>query len=131
MRLHALALAAGLAAVAPLALPALQPSAQAQVPFNEIRALNFARNAGVKLNGGLTVYQPERCMFSTSAASNPCLIGSDAQGITYRFLGGPPGWQSQGLAATLETELVVAADGMSLVRVIYNGPPRPQSRPAP
>jgi hypothetical protein len=70
-------------------------------------------------------------MFSTSAASNPCLIGSDAQGITYRFLGGPPGWQSQGLAATLETELVVAADGMSLVRVIYNGPPRPQSRPAP
>jgi hypothetical protein len=99
------------------------------VPFNEIRALNFARNAAVKLNGGLTLYQPERCMFSTSAASNPCLISSDAQGITYRFLGGPPGWQSQGLAATLETELVVSAEGTSLVRVIYNGPPRtPSSR---
>jgi hypothetical protein len=128
MRFRALGLAIGLTAAA-LPLQALAPGsslpgALAQVPFNEIRALNFARNSGIKLNGGLTVYQPERCMFSTSAAGNPCLIRSDAQGFTYRFLGGPPGWQVEGRPATLETELTVSPDGTSLARIVYNGPPR-------
>ena len=91
-------------------------------------SLNFARNAGVRLNGGLTVYRPQDCMFASSAPGNPCLIRTDAQGFTYRFLGGPPGWQVLGLPPTLETELVVSPDGTTLVKVLYNGPPRP-SRP--
>ncbi|MCS5691973.1 hypothetical protein NZK33_08235 [Cyanobium sp. FGCU-6] len=34
---------------------------------NEMRALNLARNTGVMLNGGLTVYRPTARMLSTSA----------------------------------------------------------------
>ena len=37
------------------------------VPYNAIRALNLARNTGVTLNGGLSVYRPAACMFTTSA----------------------------------------------------------------
>ena len=111
--------AAGLLlAMAPLA-PAL-----AQIPFNEIRALNLARNAAVLSNGGLTVYTPASCMFSTSAASNPCLVRSDADGFVYRFLGGPPGWEAKGLPATTETEIKIAPDGRRVVAILFNGPPR-------
>lgn len=46
--------AAGLLlAVAPMA-PALAQG----IPFNEVRALNLARNAAVLSNGGLSVYTP-------------------------------------------------------------------------
>jgi hypothetical protein len=48
----------------------------------------------------------------------------DAEGFTFRFLGGPPGWQVEGVAATVETELTISLDGTSLVRVVYNGVPR-------
>jgi hypothetical protein len=125
MRLPAKSLALGLAAglvTAPLAF-----EARAQVPVNEIRALNFARNTGVRLNGGLTVYRPQDCMFSTSAPTNPCLVRRDPLSFTYRFLGGPPGWQAMGLPPTLETELQVSSDGITLVALIYNGPPRSPS----
>lgn len=118
-----------LAAMAPLLLasPFAEP-ALAQRPLNEIRALNFARNTGVTINGGLTGYRPQACMFTTSAETNPCLIRSDAQGFVYRFLGGPPGWQLDGGVPTVETEILVAPDGNSLVKVLYNGPPRPRPR---
>jgi hypothetical protein len=122
MHFRALGLAAGFAAA--LATTPLALEARAQVPVNEIRAFNFARNTGVRLNGGLTVYRPQDCMFTTSAPSNPCLIGSDAQGFTFRFLGGPPGWQQMGKEATVETELKVSPDGMNLVKLLYNGTPR-------
>jgi hypothetical protein len=126
MQFHVMGLAAGFAAAlltTPLAL-----EVRAQVPVNEVRALNFARNTGVRLNGGLTVYQPQDCMFTTSAPSNPCRIRSDKQGFTYRFLGGPPAWQINGLPPTLETELKVSLDGTSLVKLIYNGAPRSPSQ---
>jgi hypothetical protein len=122
MRFLMAALASILVA-SPFAAPAL-----AQRPLNEIRALNFARNTGVSINGGLTVYRPQACMFTTSAQTNPCLIRSDEQGFVYRFLGGPPGWQAEGLAPTVETEILVAPDGNTLVKVLYNGPPRPRPR---
>lgn len=93
-------------------------------PLNEVRALNFAREFAVRLNGGLSVYRPEQCMFTTSAASNPCLIKSDSKGFTYRFRGGSPGWLAEGRPATVETELKVSRDGRSLVKLIYNGAPR-------
>ncbi|AFY28278.1 hypothetical protein [Cyanobium gracile] len=116
--------AAGLLlAVAPLA-PALAPALAQGIPFNEVRALNLARNAAVLSNGGLTVYTPANCMFTTSAASNPCLVRSDADGFVYRFLGGPPGWEAKGLPATTETEIQIAPDGRRVVAILYNGPPR-------
>lgn len=94
------------------------------VPFNAIRALNLARNTGVTLNGGLTVYRPAACMFTTSAPENPCLLQTNEQGFLFRFLGGPPGWQVLNIPPTLETELLIAPDGRNVVRVIYNGVPR-------
>jgi len=94
------------------------------VPFNEVRALNLARNTAVALNGGLTVYRPAACMFSTSAPENPCLVQNNAQGLRFRFLGGPPGWQVLNIPPTLETELLISPDGRSVSQVIYNGAPR-------
>jgi hypothetical protein len=107
-----------------LAMAPLAPALAQGVPFNEIRALNLARNAAVLSNGGLTVYTPASCMFSTSAASNPCLVSSDADGFVYRFLGGPPGWEAKGLPATTETEIRIAPDGRRVVAILFNGPPR-------
>ena len=112
------------AAVSAVPLHPLPGSAQESLPLNEIRALNFARDYAVRLNGGLTVYRPAQCMFTTSAPTNPCLISSDGKGFTFRFLGGPPGWVSENKPATKETELKVSPDGRSLVRLIYNGAPR-------
>lgn len=94
------------------------------LPYNAIRALNMARNTGVALNGGLTVYRPAACMFTTSAPENPCLVKQSEQGFLFRFLGGPPGWQVLDLPPTRETELLIAPDGRSVSQVIYNGAPR-------
>jgi hypothetical protein len=101
----------------------MAPSAPGR-PLNEIRALNLARNEGVRINGGLTVYTPANCMFTTSAATNPCLVSSNADGFVYRFLGGPPGWESKGIPPTHETEIRIAPDGRRVVAVLYNGKPR-------
>lgn len=108
-----------------LLLLSLPASAQQDgVPFNAIRALNLARNTGVNLNGGLTVYRPDACMFTTSAPENPCLLQRNEQGFLFRFLGGPPGWQVLNLPPTRETELLIAPDGRSVSQVVYNGVPR-------
>lgn len=113
------------AAAAALLALAAGPALRAQgVPFHEIRALNLARNTAVLSNGGLTVYTPASCMFSTSAASNPCLIRNDVEGFVYRFLGGPPGWEAKGLKPSTETEIKIAPDGRRVVAILYNGPPR-------
>ena len=119
MRFLMAALASVLVA-SPFAGPAL-----AQRPLNEIRALNFARNTGVSINGGLTAYRPQACMFTTSAQTNPCLIRSDEQGFVYRFLGGPPGWQEAGQAPSRETVVRVSSDGRRVVDILYDGSPRP------
>lgn len=94
------------------------------VPFNGVRALNLARNTAVSLNGGLGVYRPAACMFTTSAPENPCLVRNNDQGFLFRFLGGPPGWQVLNIPPTFETELLIAPDGRSVAQVIYNGVPR-------
>lgn len=121
-RLSGLMLVGSVFAAAPL--PMQPAGAQSSPPLNEVRALNFARNYAVQLNGGLTVYRPDQCMFTTSAPGNPCLIRTDGNGFTFRFLGGPPGWVSENKPATKETELKVSPDGRSLVKLIYNGAPR-------
>ena len=97
---------------------------EAGLPFNEIRALNLARNTGVILNGGLTVYRPAACMFTTSAPGNPCIVSRGPDGFVFRFLGGTPGWQVLNQPPSLETELRISPDGRNVSQVIYNGPPR-------
>ncbi|CAI8174665.1 MAG: hypothetical protein AB8A46_06065 [Prochlorococcus sp.] len=94
------------------------------VPASTVRALNLARNTAVKENGGLSVYRPEPCMFSTSTGGGNCLIRNTINGFTYQFLGGQPGWPEDGSQPTTETEIQIAPDGRSVNQIIYNGPPR-------
>jgi hypothetical protein len=104
---------------------ALIPSqAQGLVPDSQIRALNTARNAAINLNGGLSNYNPAKCMFQTTKLTNPCLISNDNNGFVFRFLGGPPGWQPMNLAPTLQTEIRISPDGRTVEQMIYNGTPQ-------
>ena len=120
-----LALATGLGLLAsPLALtpgPA-QAQVDAEVSFARVRAVTLARDTAVKLNGGLTLYRPAKCMFDTSLGGGNCLISRDDQGFRFRFLGGAPGWQQLGLPPTWDTEILVSADGRQVVQVVFNQP---------
>ena len=82
------------------------------------RAVNFARSAVIKMNGGLSVYRPEGCMFSSEAKG--CLMKSDSNGFLFVFKGGRPGWEQLGLRPTHKTKILVSPDGRSLVRLYYN-----------
>lgn len=115
---------AGPAATVLLPPPAARAATDAPLPLEAVRALNTARTAAVKLNGGLSLYRPAACMFRTSARPNPCLIRSDRDGFVYRFAGGPPGWESEGLAPSLETEIWISPDGREVRQVLHNGAPR-------
>lgn len=99
-------------------------AALAQVSPANVRALNLARNWAVNNNGGLSVYVPAACMFNTGEGGGSCLIQTSSQGYRFRFLGGAPGWQVEGLPANRETELQVSADGRTITNVLYNGTPR-------
>lgn len=116
-----------LAAPGAVTLPLLTAApvrAQEPVPYSSVRAINVARTAAVKLNGGLSVYRPAQCMFETARAENPCLVANNEQGYTFRFLGGAPGWQQLNLPPTVETEIRISADGRTVLGVDYNGAPR-------
>ena len=82
------------------------------------RAVNLARSAVVRLNGGLSVYRPDKCMFSSEAKG--CLIKSDSRGFLFVFDGGRPGWQQLGLGPTYQTKILVSPDGRSVSRIVYN-----------
>lgn len=116
-----------LALTACLALLAASPSVAQDsyelFPFTRQRATNVARMYAERLNGGLTVYRPDACMYNRGGGA--CLVRGDTNGYIFRFLGGPPGWQILGLAPTAESEIEVSADGRSVVKLIYNGTPRP------
>jgi len=99
-------------------------AALAQVTDSNVRAVNLARNWAVNNNGGLSVYRPAACMFNTGDGGGSCLIQNNSQGFTFRFLGGAPGWQQEGLAPTTETQVSVSADGRTITNVGYNGAPR-------
>lgn len=88
------------------------------------RAMNLARNAAVKLNGGLSVYMPAACMFSSGGSGGSCLVESDNPGFLFRFNGGEPGWQQLGKPPTITTEILISPDGRTVTQVIYNGPLR-------
>jgi hypothetical protein len=107
----------------PLAL-----AAQAQGdPNSSQRAANLARMKAEVLNGGLGVYRAAPCMHDQGGGD--CLVGRSGQGLTFRFYGGKPGWTQEGLAPTVETEILVAPNGRFIEQVIYNGPPRQLPKP--
>ncbi|AFY59304.1 purine nucleoside permease [Synechococcus sp. PCC 6312] len=79
------------------------------------RAMNLARQAGVKANGGLSVYRPDMSMFSLDRAK---YVLNDNGTVTFSFLGGSPNAQP-----TIESVITVALDG-SQITIDYNGPIR-------
>ncbi len=96
---------------------------QQQAPARQ-RALNLARNTVVKLNGGLSQYMPEACMFASGGSGGSCLVSSNDQGFLFRFNGGTPGWQQLGTAPTTTSEILISPDGRTVAQLIYNGPLR-------
>jgi len=124
-RIRALLAIASLSSLSGVVLTAVIPTpVSAEVPAAQVRALNLARNTAVAENGGLNAYRPQPCMFETSAGGGSCLINNNANGFTFRFLGGKPGWAEDNGPATTETEILIAPDGKAVERVIYNGAPR-------
>jgi hypothetical protein len=100
----------------PLAAPA-QTISQAQM-----RAANLARMEAERLNGGLTHYFAGQCMHQRGGAN--CLIQANETGFLFRFPGGTPGWEPNHRAATVESEILISADGNKIEKVAYNGLPR-------
>lgn len=114
--------------LASVALTASLSLARAQSDGSSaLRAANMARMTAEKLNGGLQVYRTAACMHQQ--AGGPCLIQSSKAGYLFRFTGGSPGWQQLGKAPSVETEILVAADGRSVIEVKYNGPLRSAQEP--
>jgi hypothetical protein len=109
--------------LAQLGLAPAQAQEQGTQPFSTLRAVNLARMRAESINGGLLVYRAQHCMFEDNGG--PCLISRDANGLLFRFLGGPPGWQEQNQPPTLETEILISPDGRQVLNVLYNGKPRP------
>ncbi len=101
---------------------AFLPSRSQTEGSSSLRAVNMARMSAERLNGGLQAYRAAACMHQQSGGS--CLIQSSSEGYVFRFYGGDPGWQQLGKLPTVETELLVAPDGRSIRKVIYNGPVR-------
>ncbi|WP_225322957.1 hypothetical protein [Synechococcus sp. RSCCF101] len=97
--------------------------------FARARAVNLARMHAERLNGGLSGYRAAACMHRTG--STDCLIGEDGEGYTFRFRGGPPGWEQEvPPVPTVESVVTIALDGRSVVAVPYNGPLVPDDEPA-
>ena len=82
-------------------------------PLSARRALNLARGAATRRNGGLRVYRPGTCMYG-SATNNPCLVHAGPEGFEFKIPGGTPGWEQAGDPPSLTTRILVAADGRAL-----------------
>lgn len=82
------------------------------------RAVNLARSTAISINGGLAVYRPASCMFSSSATG--CLVSSGSEGFVFVFDGGRPGWEQMGMAPSAKTKIVISPDGRSVKEVVYN-----------
>lgn len=92
----------------------VRTEARELVPTASRRAINLARGAASASNGGLRIYHPARCMH-LNPTNNPCLTKLDAEGFEFRFQGGPPGWEVIGIAPTVESIVLIAPDGRSVV----------------
>ncbi len=122
-----------LGCLALLAASPLAPAAPARAQitqeqaFQRGRAANLARMRAEVLNGGLGAYRTAACMYQRSGG--PCLVSSGSEGMLFRFCGGLPGAEQLGQPPTVESEMLIAPDGRSVVEVIYNGPPRSSGEP--
>ena len=91
-----------------------QQGSRELVPTASKRAINLARGTAAKSNGGLRLYHPARCMYE-NPTNNPCLTKRDASGFEFRFMGGPPGWEVLGLSPTVESIVLIAPNGRSVI----------------
>ena len=92
-----------------------------QYPFAQTKAANQARMRAERLNGGLSRYRADRCMYDLRGEG--CLVSNTESGFVFRFRGGAPGWQQQTPPQpTVLTEIRVSADGDRILDVPYNGP---------
>lgn len=85
-------------------------------PFAARRALNLARGAATRRNGGLRIYRPGLCMYQ-SASNNPCLVHAGPEGFEFKIPGGTPGWEQSTDSPSVVTRILVGADGRSLVQI--------------
>jgi hypothetical protein len=85
------------------------------------RAMNLARQAAERENGGLNVYRAESAMYGPSERA-PYVVNRDNT-VTFTFLGGKPAEPP-----TIQSVVTVAPDG-SRVNVDYNGPIRSANTP--
>lgn len=83
------------------------------------RAVNLARSTVIRLNGGLSSYRPDKCMYSSSAEG--CLRSVDKNGFLFIVNGGEPGWQELGYRPNRTSKILIAPDGRSVSRIYYNG----------
>ena len=84
-------------------------------PLAARRAMNLARGAATRRNGGLRVYRPSTCMYA-STANNPCLRHAGPKGFEFTIPGGIPGWESAGDSPAVTTRILVAVDGRKLLQ---------------
>jgi hypothetical protein len=110
------------AAALALATSLIAGVATAQMADSQIRAANLARMQAERLNGGLSRYFTANCMHQKGGGS--CMVNSGPNGYLFQFLGGPPGWEVQQQAATVQTRILISPDGTQVVNVEYNGAPR-------
>jgi hypothetical protein len=108
--------------LATIGLTGVMAPDHAQADNPSLRAANLARMTAEKLNGGLQNYTAAACMHQRAGGS--CLAQATKAGYLFVFPGGKPGWQPLGKPATVETEIMIAPDGRSVLEVRYNGPPR-------
>jgi hypothetical protein len=80
------------------------------------RAMNLARQAAERANGGLSVYRAEPAMYGPSEKA-PYVVNKDSS-ITFTFLGGKPS-----APPIIQSVVTVTRDG-SNVKMDYNGPIR-------
>ena len=98
-----------------------------QYPFAQTKAANQARMRAERLNGGLSRYRADRCMYVLRGEG--CLVSNTESGFVFRFQGGAPGWQQQiPPQPTVLTEIRVSADGDRILDVPYNGPLLPDTQ---
>jgi len=84
-------------------------------PLAAKRALNLARGASTRLNGGLRIYRPSACMYA-SATNNPCLLHASPQGFEFNIPGGSPGWEQADKPPAVTTRILIDAEGRSLLQ---------------
>ena len=114
------ALVSMLMAAHPMVTPAIGQSQPAGMPMTQTKAANLARMRAESINGGLSNYRADRCMYSTGAPD--CLVEVNAAGYIFRFQGGAPGWQQRNPSQpSVITTVTVSADGES-IRSVTNGP---------